>query len=82
MTPKTTICLWFDGSALDAATFPDSALGVTSLGCAASNRRRGIGSESTHWRIGTWGMTWFTGWPPSVPYAGHRTTGKTRAARN
>lgn len=32
MTPKNTICLWFDGAALDAATFyvntfPDSALG-------------------------------------------------------
>jgi 2-polyprenyl-6-hydroxyphenyl methylase/3-demethylubiquinone-9 3-methyltransferase len=33
MTPKNTICLWFDGSALDAATFyaatfPDSAVGA------------------------------------------------------
>jgi predicted 3-demethylubiquinone-9 3-methyltransferase (glyoxalase superfamily) len=32
MTPKNTICLWYDGAALDAArfytqTFPDSALG-------------------------------------------------------
>jgi 2-polyprenyl-6-hydroxyphenyl methylase/3-demethylubiquinone-9 3-methyltransferase len=33
MTPKNTICLWFDGAALDAATFyaktfPDSAVGA------------------------------------------------------
>ena len=33
MTPKNTICLWFDGTALDAATFyaktfPDSAVGA------------------------------------------------------
>lgn len=33
MTNKNTICLWFDGSALDAATFyaetfPDSAVGA------------------------------------------------------
>ena len=34
--------------------------GVSSLGCAASSRRRGIGSDRTHWRIGTWGMTWST----------------------
>ena len=27
--------------------------GVTSNGCAASSRRSGIGSESTHWRTGT-----------------------------
>ena len=27
--------------------------GVTSTGCAASNRRSGIGSDSTHWRTGT-----------------------------
>jgi 2-polyprenyl-6-hydroxyphenyl methylase/3-demethylubiquinone-9 3-methyltransferase len=32
MTPKNTICLWYDGTALDAATFyaqtfPDSAVG-------------------------------------------------------
>ena len=32
MTPKNTICLWFDGTALEAAqfyarTFPDSAVG-------------------------------------------------------
>ena len=31
--------------------------GVTSLGCAASSRRSGIGSASTHWRTGTCGMT-------------------------
>ena len=31
--------------------------GVSSLGCAASSRRSGIGSESTRWRTGTWGMT-------------------------
>ena len=29
--------------------------GVTSLGCAASSRRSGIGSDRTHWRIGTCG---------------------------
>ena len=38
--------------------------GVTSLGCAASSKRSGIGSRdwqtSTHWRTGTWGMTWST----------------------
>ena len=38
--------------------------GVSSLGCAASSRRSGIGSlmtqMSTHWRTGTWGMTWST----------------------
>ena len=34
--------------------------GVTSSGCAASSNRSGIGSESTHWRTGTWGMTWST----------------------
>jgi predicted 3-demethylubiquinone-9 3-methyltransferase (glyoxalase superfamily) len=33
MTPKNTICLWFDGTALDAAqfyakTFPDSSVGA------------------------------------------------------
>ncbi len=33
MTPKNTICLWYDGAALDAAnfyaaTFPDSAVGA------------------------------------------------------
>jgi len=33
MTPKNTICLWYDGDALDAATFyaktfPDSAVGA------------------------------------------------------
>ena len=33
MTCKNTICLWYDGTALDAAnfyakTFPDSAVGV------------------------------------------------------
>lgn len=33
MTPKNTICLWFDGGAVDAAafyarTFPDSAVGA------------------------------------------------------
>lgn len=33
MTPKNTICLWYDGTALDAArfyadTFPDSAVGT------------------------------------------------------
>ena len=33
MTPKNTICLWYDGSALEAAqfyaqTFPDSSLGA------------------------------------------------------
>jgi predicted 3-demethylubiquinone-9 3-methyltransferase (glyoxalase superfamily) len=33
MTPKNTICLWYDGTALDAArfyaeTFPDSAVGA------------------------------------------------------
>ena len=33
MTPKNTICLWYDGQALDAAqfyarTFPDSAVGA------------------------------------------------------
>ena len=33
MTPRNTICLWYDGSALDAArfyatTFPDSSLGA------------------------------------------------------
>ena len=33
MTPKNTICLWFDGTALEAArfyaeTFPDSAVGA------------------------------------------------------
>ncbi len=33
MTPKNTICLWFDGAALEAAqfyarTFPDSAVGA------------------------------------------------------
>ena len=30
------------------------------LGCAASSRRSGMGGESTHWRTGTWGMTWPT----------------------
>ena len=38
--------------------------GVTRLGCAAGSRRSGIGSlmtqMSTHWRTGTWGMTWST----------------------
>ena len=38
--------------------------GVTSLGCAASSKRSGIGSRdwqtSIHWRTGTWGMTWST----------------------
>ena len=29
--------------------------GVTSLGCAASSRRRGMGSDRTHWRTGTCG---------------------------
>ena len=29
--------------------------GVASLGCAASSRRSGIGSDSTHWRPGTCG---------------------------
>ena len=34
MTAKNTICLWFDGTAADAAqfyaeTFPDSAIGAT-----------------------------------------------------
>jgi predicted 3-demethylubiquinone-9 3-methyltransferase (glyoxalase superfamily) len=33
MIPKNTICLWYDGTALDAAkfyaeTFPDSAVGT------------------------------------------------------
>jgi len=33
MVPKNTICLWYDGTALDAAkfyaeTFPDSAVGT------------------------------------------------------
>ena len=33
MTPKNTVCLWFDGTAVDAArfyakTFPDSAMGA------------------------------------------------------
>lgn len=33
MTPKTTLCLWYDGTALEAAqfyaeTFPDSAVGA------------------------------------------------------
>ncbi len=32
--------------------------GVTSSGCAASSTRSGIGSDSTHCRTGTWGMTW------------------------
>ncbi len=34
--------------------------GVTSLGCAASNRRSGMGNERTHWRTGTRGLTWST----------------------
>jgi hypothetical protein len=34
--------------------------GVTSLGRAASSRRSGMGNASTHWRTGTWGMTWST----------------------
>ena len=29
--------------------------GVTSLGCAASSSRSGMGSDSTHWRTGTCG---------------------------
>jgi predicted 3-demethylubiquinone-9 3-methyltransferase (glyoxalase superfamily) len=38
MRPKNTICLWYDGTALDAArfyaeTFPDSAVGAV-LPCA------------------------------------------------
>ncbi len=33
MTPKNTLCLWYDGTAVDAAsfyaaTFPDSAVGT------------------------------------------------------
>jgi predicted 3-demethylubiquinone-9 3-methyltransferase (glyoxalase superfamily) len=33
MTPKNTICIWYDGGALEAAefyakTFPDSAVGA------------------------------------------------------
>jgi len=33
MSPKTTLCLWFNGTALEAATFyaatlPDSAVGL------------------------------------------------------
>ena len=33
MTPRNTICLWYDGTALDAArfyaaTFPDSSVGA------------------------------------------------------
>jgi len=35
--------------------------GVTSLGFAASSRRKGMGSDSTHWRTGTWGMTEWPG---------------------
>ena len=35
-----------------------------SLGCAASSRRKGMGSlmtqMNTYWRTGTWGMTWST----------------------
>lgn len=34
--------------------------GITSLGCAASSWRSGIGGDSTHWCTGTWGMTWPT----------------------
>ena len=34
--------------------------GVTNAGCAASSSRSGIGSDRTHWRTGTWGMTWPT----------------------
>ena len=34
--------------------------GVTSTGCAANSRRSGMGSDSTHWRTGTRGMTWST----------------------
>ena len=34
--------------------------GVTSCGCAASSTRSGIGSDSTHCRTGTCGMTWST----------------------
>lgn len=30
---------------------------VTSLGCAASSRRSGIGGVTTHWRTGTRGVT-------------------------
>ena len=33
---------------------------VISFGCAASSRRSGMGSDSTHWRTGTCGMTWST----------------------
>jgi hypothetical protein len=34
--------------------------GVTSSDCAARGRRRGMGSDSTHCRTGTYGMTWST----------------------
>ena len=31
--------------------------GVTSLGCAASSKRSGMGKDNTHWRTGTCGIT-------------------------
>jgi len=44
-----------------APTRPSSNYtGVTSLGCAASTRRSGNGSDSTRWRTGTRRMTWST----------------------
>ena len=44
-------------AALVRARCTTPSTGLTNSGSAASSRRNGIGSDSTHCRTGTWGMT-------------------------